>query len=157
MRGRRWLCMAAVSVLLVACSGEDGLFTQPEQKSESEQLTPTGYPSGEIQRASVYYNGTLYFYTAEGTELPLGEGFERVGAITAIDNTEYPSEEFCASRLEVGQEVYGNRDEPDQIYVKYDGGFGLFKKDSDGAGTHSGRTGAVSENAISYGNGKAGR
>lgn len=135
-----WIWTAGAAVLLMVYSSKGGVVSQTNQKAEAEQTAPTGYPSGEIQRASVCYNGTLYLYTADGFDLPLGDGFEKAGTIAAVDNTEYPSEDFHASRLDPGQEVYGNRDEPDRIYVKYNSGFGLFEKAEDGLNTLDGVT-----------------
>lgn len=125
MKKRIWLCLTALSFLLTACNSAMSPTEQPAITA-SEPATPTGYPSDELQRASVYYNGTLYLYSAEGIALPLEDGFKKVGSVSAVDNLEYPSEEFHGSRLETGQEVYANQDMPEKIYVKYDSGYGLF-------------------------------
>ena len=33
---------------------------------DHEELTPTGYPSDEVQRPQIMDNGVIYFYTANG-------------------------------------------------------------------------------------------
>ena len=58
-----WIWTAGAAVLLMVYSSKGGVVSQTNQKAEAEQTAPTGYPSGEIQRASVCYNGTLYLYT----------------------------------------------------------------------------------------------
>ena len=126
MKKRIWLWLAALSLLLTACSSDPGPADQ-SGTAASNPVTSTGYPSDEVQRAGVFYNGTLYLYSAEGIDLPLEAGFEKVGTVAAVDNTEYPSEEFHGSRLETGQEIYANKSMPEKIYVKYDSGYGIFE------------------------------
>lgn len=132
MKRWTWVCIVSISLLLAACSGNHDPAEQSGSDSAgTEQVTPTGYPADEVQRPCIYYNGSLYLYSAEGFNKPLEEGFEKVGTVAAVDNTKYPSEEFHGSRLETGQEVYADENASDKIYVKYDSGFGLFEKDAD--------------------------
>lgn len=128
MKRWTWLFIASVSFLLTACSTNPGPAA-PSAKVASDPVTPTGYPSDEVQRASVFYNGRLFLYSAEGFDVPLEAEFEQVGSVLAVDNAEYPSEEFHGSRLETGQEIYASQTQPDNLYIKYDSGFGLFETD----------------------------
>ena len=41
---------------------------------ESSTLAPTGYSSEEVQRISVFYDGSLYLYNATGFDLPKEDG-----------------------------------------------------------------------------------
>ncbi|WP_418579289.1 immunoglobulin-like domain-containing protein [Hungatella sp.] len=129
MKKWTWFCIVLISILLTACGTNPG----PAAPSVSDRVTPTGYPSDEVQRASVFYNGALYLYSAEGVDLPLEAGFEKVGTVSDVNNAEYPSEEFHGSRLETGQEVYASQAIPEKLYVKYDRGFGLFERDTYGS------------------------
>lgn len=69
---RGYFAVILLAGLLSACGTGD---------SEDAALTPTGYPSGEVQQITVYYNGTRYWYTAEGFDQPLEDGFEKVGEV----------------------------------------------------------------------------
>lgn len=132
MRRWTWVWIVSISLLLAACSGNHDPAAQSGSGSGgTEQVMPTGYPADEVQRPCIYYNGSLYLYSAEGFDKPLEKGFEKVGTVAAVDNTKYPSEEFHGARLERGQEVYADENASDKIYVKYDSGFGSFEKDAD--------------------------
>lgn len=96
--------------------------------SEDTALTPTGYPSGEVQRITIYYNGALYWYTSNGFDQPLEHGFEKVGEVDEVDNQEYPEEEFGGTRLDTGQEIYASQEDVSKIYVKYDSGYAVFER-----------------------------
>lgn len=98
--------------------------------SKDVSLTPTGYPSEEVQRITVYYNGDLYWYTSNGFDQPLEDGFEKVGEVENVDNQEYPDEEFGGTRLEAGQEIYASPEDSSKIYVKYDSGYAAFERRS---------------------------
>ena len=69
----------------------------------NEELTPTGYPSDEVQRPQIMYNGVIYFYTADGFDHPLPDGYEQVGEVKEVDNRQEPVEDWCGSRVEVGR------------------------------------------------------
>ena len=90
------------------------------------EVTPTGYPSGEIQQPQIRYNGQLYFYFATGFDEPLPSGYNRVGEIAAVDNTAEPAEDFHGARVEVGQEIYASDSALDTIYVEYEKGYTAF-------------------------------
>ncbi len=110
------VCLTLVFVLsLVGCNPK----TQ-------ESAAPTGYPSGEVQFITVFYNGNLYRYSTEGFDLPLEDGYEKVGEIKDVNNQEYPDTEFHGTRLHVGQEIYANGNDFSKIYVKYQSGYALF-------------------------------
>lgn len=116
---RGYFAVILLAGLLSAC-GTGG--------SEDAALTPTGYPSGEEQQTTVYYNGTRYWYTAQGFDQPLEDGFEKVGEVGRVDNQEYPEEEFGGTRLDGGQEIYASREDVSKIYVKYDSGYAVFER-----------------------------
>ena len=114
----------------------------------NEELTPTGYPSDEMQRPQIMYNGVIYFYTADGFDHPLPDGYEQVGEVKEVDNRQEPVEDWCGSRVEVGQKIYvsndtacGSRVEVGQkiyvsndtatIYVEYETGYAEFDAASD--------------------------
>ncbi|MBR5519158.1 MAG: hypothetical protein IKU55_00420, partial [Clostridia bacterium] len=83
-------------------------------------LAQTGYPSGEIQRPQVVYGGCVYLYVAEGVSNPLPSGFAAAGAVETVDNralSEKP--DWCGSRVEVGQRIFANADQPDTLYLEY--------------------------------------
>ncbi|OUQ13310.1 hypothetical protein B5E84_17615 [Lachnoclostridium sp. An14] len=114
----------------MADSPETGPFHAVGTAGEEEPArTPTGYDSGEVQRISIYYGGTLYLYEAAGFDLPLEEGFQLVGTVEESSDREYLFRELCGTRLEPGQEVYAHPEQRDRVYVKFDRGFGRFLAD----------------------------
>lgn len=92
-------------------------------------VTPTGYPSDEIQRPYVFYNGALYTYDATGFDEPLAEGCTRVGTVKEVDNSRYPDTDFYGCRVDAGQEIYADQENLDTIYLKYDNGYAVFSKE----------------------------
>lgn len=100
--------------LMIVLMGICGCGQQTGEKESS--TAPTGYPSGEVQREYVYYEDTLYVY-ADRYETSLPENCELVGEVLSVDNTKLPQEDFQASRLKVGNEVYAVTDE-NILYVK---------------------------------------
>ena len=103
---------------------------QTAQKAvpESSVLTPTGYASEEVQRSSLFYDGTLYLYNATGFNLPKEESWELLGQVAFVNNLELPTEDFYGTHLNVGQEIYWKPSEPQKLYVKYNSGFALLKQ-----------------------------
>ena len=96
----------------------------------NEELTPTGYPSDEVQRPQIMYNGVIYFYTADGFDHPLPDGYEQVGEVKEVDNRQEPVEDWCGSRVEVGQKIYVSNDTA-TIYVEYETGYAEYDAASD--------------------------
>ena len=90
------------------------------------EVTPTGYPSDEIQQPQIRYHGQLYFYFATGFDAPLPSGYNRAGEVAAVDNTAEPAEDFQGARVEVGQDIYVSDSDPDTIYVEYEKGYAAF-------------------------------
>ena len=86
-----------------------------------EELAPTGYPSGEVQRPFLYYHDTLYVYVdtlLEPTQLPLDP--VQIGVIETVDNKNMPETDFAASRMDVGTKLYAAKHEaenPKSIYA----------------------------------------
>lgn len=95
-----------------------------------ETVSPTGYPSDEAQRITVYYQGTRYWYMGDGFDQPLPDGFEKVGEIEEVDNTVYRDEELCGTQVEVGQEVYANAKDTSRVFLKYPDGYAAFEKEN---------------------------
>ena len=87
--------------------------------------TPTGYPTGSVQRPQIMYDGTLYLYSAKGFDEPLPEGFSLVGSVQCVDDANAPTRDFAGSLVEVGQKIYASP-ENSSIYVEYTDGFGEF-------------------------------
>lgn len=94
---------------------------------ESSPLTPTGYATKEVQRISVFYDGSLYLHNATGFDLPKEDSWELLGQVASVNNLEWPSEDFAGTHLNIGQEIYREPSEPQKLYVKYDSGFALFE------------------------------
>ena len=114
MKKRIAIVLTIVCLLgLVGCNGTDN-------------LTPTGYPSGQVQRQQVMYHGVFYYYTANGFDNPLPDGYESVGAVKEVDHDQEPSVDWCGSRVDVGQEIYAS-DNSSSIYLKYESGYAEFE------------------------------
>lgn len=103
-------------ICLCACGNE-----APE-----ENLTPTGYPTGEIQQSQVMYNGHIYYYSATGFDKPLPDGYMCVGTIENVDNLNEPEKDFHGARVELEQEVYASETNQNSLYLKYERGFAKF-------------------------------
>lgn len=104
---------------LAACAGN----TAPTQADETEiAVNATGYPSNEFPEASVFFDGMLYFPTyrdedlySDGAAAIRTLGLTPCGTVTAQSNTAAPDEEFEASHLKIGTQLY--RGEADALYV----------------------------------------
>ena len=93
---------------------------------ESEKEKPTGYPKDEIQAELIFVNERLYvnapIYVGDdnwGNGGLLPKGYEWFGEIAHIENKEEPDQDFEATHVEIGAEIYVNISEPGYIYVKY--------------------------------------
>ena len=95
-------------------------------RSERDTTTPTGYPSGQVQRQQVMYHSVIYYYTANGFDAPLPDGFELVGEVKEVDNDQAPSVDWCGSLVEVGQKIYASSGSS-SIYLEYERGYAEFK------------------------------
>lgn len=86
-------------------------------KAEPE-LEPTGYPTGQIQLTYLFFGGELYLYS-DGTVKLSDETLEPVGKVEKTDNVSFPNEEFEASRLTEGQEIFRKASgSDDKLYVR---------------------------------------
>lgn len=121
MSKKLFMTLGLSCLLLVGCQ------TAQKAVPESSVLTPTGYASEEVQRSSLFYDGTLYLYNATGFDLPKEESWELLGQVTFVNNLEFPTEDFYGTHLNVGQEIYWKPSEPQKLYVKYNSGFALFE------------------------------
>ena len=111
----------------LSCFILSGCQNSAKTALESSTLTPTGYASEEVQRISVFYDGSLYLYNATGFDLPKEDSWELLGQVVSVNNLEWPSEDFAGTHLNIGQEIYWEPSEPQKLYVKYDNGFALFE------------------------------
>lgn len=120
MKTRSHILIFLLSVFVLAgCQAGNG-------RAEAQSLTPTGYPSDEVQWPCLCFRETLYIYDANGFDLPLPEGYEEAGAVETMDNRVYPTEDFCSARVEPGTKFYASDADPDTIYVGYEKGYGKF-------------------------------
>ena len=121
MRKRLLVIFGIFGLLLAGC------HTVPNAAQETKTIAPTGYASEEVQRISLFYDGSLYLYNATGFDLPQKESWEFLGQIAFVNNLEYPTKDLNGTHLNVGQEVYRDPEFPQKLYVKYDSGFALFE------------------------------
>lgn len=121
----RWI-LCLLSMLCLLCMLILGACAKTEGPSE-ENLTPTGYPSGEIGQPQVMYNGQIYYYEFDGFDKPLPDDFEYVGLIEEVDNVNEPEEDFCGARVKVDQGIYANAEDEEVIYLKYEKGYAKFE------------------------------
>ena len=113
--------LVLTAVLFSACGvsePESQVATTPKTTTAETTLTPTGYPSGEIQRQTVFVDGVLYLRD-DGFSLN-GKTFEDssaefLGYTVSEDNLNFPDEHLEASRTAVGSAVY--RKSENEIYV----------------------------------------
>lgn len=115
---RKVLCLVVILCSLYLCACDNG--------SSNENLTPTGYPTGEIQQPQIMYNGQIYYYYATGFDEPLPNGYAHVGSVADVDNINEPEEDLHGARVTLEQEVYANETNQDSIYIKYEKGFAEF-------------------------------
>ena len=60
MRKELLVILGISGLLLVGC------HTVPNAAQETNTIAPTGYASEEVQRISLFYDGSLYLYNATG-------------------------------------------------------------------------------------------
>ena len=117
--------MLAIILVLTCLLGLVGC-----NKSQDDEPTPTGYPSGQVQRQQVMYNGVIYYYTANGFDNLLPDGFELVGAVKEVNNDQEPSDDWSGSLVDVGQKIYAATNSS-SIYLEYESGYAEFKAKDD--------------------------
>ncbi len=101
---------------------------EPENELNKEALTPTGYPSDEIDQPQLMYEGRIFYYWATGFKEPLPESFVLAGTVEKVDNKNKPENDWEGSRLEEGQEIYADPEQPGLLYVRYPNGFARFSE-----------------------------
>lgn len=121
MKKKQKIFIIVIVLLALAIIRNWGGNTQ----NNHEEITPTGYPSDEIQRQQVMYNGVLYYYTANGFNNPLPDGYEFVGEVKKVDNKQKPTADWCGSRVDIGQKIYVS-DNTSVIYLEYERGYAAF-------------------------------
>ena len=130
----------------LSCLLLSGCRTPARTASEPDTSASTGYASEEVQRISVFYDGSLYLYNATGFDLPREDGWQFLGNVASVNNLEWPAEDFCGTHLKPGQEIYYDPEEPKKLYVKYDRGFALFEAEENAETENTGTLGTgVSE------------
>ncbi|MCI8388609.1 MAG: hypothetical protein HFE63_09115 [Clostridiales bacterium] len=102
------------------------IFALPSCGIHSDVSTNTGYPSGQIQREMLYYDGSVWgrdFYGDDNygsgrylDELP--SGYTLVGEITSEDSYNIPAVDFQSAHIKVGVKVYASDENSDYIYLE---------------------------------------
>ena len=111
-----------IAAMVLAFSG----CSYPNNKPS--QFQPTG-PTGDgnnIDQPHVFYNNGLYAYYATGFDEDFPEDYELVGQIRTENNSMPPAEELAGCQVDVGQNVYAHKENPESIYVEYETGYALF-------------------------------
>ena len=104
-----------ISILLTLCS-----------TACCDTAEPTGYAAREIGQPQIMYGGRIYYYWATGFNEGLPDDYNYVGYIDNVDNEIEPSEDFSGCRLQIGQKIFANPDDDNEIYVQYKDGFARF-------------------------------
>ena len=107
-------------LFMTACQGST------VDQNEQQALASTGYPSGEIQQPQMMYRDQIYYYQAAGFDESLPSGYACVGSVSQVDNLSAPMENFCGSRVEIGQKIFASESDPDTIYIQYETGYARF-------------------------------
>ena len=104
--------------LLFGCAKVDVPDTNVD---EAEEKVGTGYPSGQIQREYIYYDGAVWVYdsyTPEAQRLEeLPTGAYLIGQTLENNPYEIPSEDFHTAHIVVGQNIYITSS-GDAIYIE---------------------------------------
>lgn len=112
-------------VFCVGCGNKEDNLKESVPQTSSDVITPTGYPSGEIQRACLMYNEKVYLDQFE-TRPELPEGCSLVGEIEGVDNVNGPAKNFQGARVEIGQKIYSSEDE-EMLYLQEEKHYRQFK------------------------------
>ncbi len=123
--------LIAILLSLTLTAALVGCDSTPIDETADTTDTPaeTGYP-GPVQNEAVMYNGYLFMHDNNGFDNPLPTGYDLAGTVQRVDNENIPSEDFVACYLDEGQEIYADSTVADVIYVRYSGGYALFKAES---------------------------
>ena len=98
MRKAHWWIILAVLLFLAGCAAD---------QEDPQAKYPTGYPSGQVQRSMVFYNGTLYVLRDGGgrDRVMYGLKMKQAAKVESVDNSKLPSEELAAAHLSVGDKI----------------------------------------------------
>ena len=96
---------SGLSSSLEQFSPEEAVLVDIYTGDTEESTNPTGYPTEEVGQPQLRYNGTVYYYFATGFDEPLPKGYNLVGTVTDVDNTQAPEENLHGARVDVGQEI----------------------------------------------------
>ena len=77
------------------------------QSQRSNETTPTGYASNEIDWAT-------------GFDEDLPDNYRYIGKVESVNNKEQPSKNYGGSSLEAGQNIYASDENPGVIYIEYE-------------------------------------
>ena len=119
------------SLLLVSCNSinenEHTANTFNVKDPILSSSAATGFPTGEIQRPQIMFHGTIFYYDASGFDLPLPDGFAKVGTVISVDNQKAPTINLTGARVAIGQSVFANPSIPNILYLSYENGFAKFE------------------------------
>lgn len=112
--------MAKQIILYILVSSCLMLFGCAAGVEEQSSVDDMGYSSGTVQIECVMVNDQLFQYSDEGWMSDIPKGYKKIGTILQVDNSNYPTENYNAGRLSVGDEIYvdSNSREVKNIYVK---------------------------------------
>lgn len=135
------LFLALTCVLVLVGCGRNEADPAEIPEAGTEETTPTGFPTGEVQQPQIMYNGLLYYYCATGFDEPLPTGYECAGMVEVVDNENVPQSECQGAQVAWGQEIYALPGVHDTIYLKYETGYARFslKSENNGQAEPSGR------------------
>ena len=115
------ILMILIAVVAVGCTFTGSITDAPDPELPTEEnVTPTGYPSGQMQIQLIYVNGQLYAWDSNASVRPTepGSRWILVGSILQEDNSQEPCQELTACRVPEGSEVYTDPDDALHIYFR---------------------------------------
>lgn len=142
MKRYSWFILILILILtFFSCSDIQSDSRTESQNDTVNQLTPTGrsdYPKDQVQCEMIVYDGIKWISYYRKTVDKLPEGYTVVGEIVMDDVYREPTEEFHASHVPEGSEIYaktetahytdndGNR-KNDLVYALIDGKYVEFQ------------------------------
>ncbi|MBE6616981.1 MAG: hypothetical protein E7627_03410 [Ruminococcaceae bacterium] len=104
-----FVLLISSTISLLSCTDKD---VPTPSSNETEEKVGTGFPSGQIQREYIYYDGVVWVYdsyTPNAQKLKvLPDGYTLVGQTLIEDSYEIPSEDFHTAHVEPGRNVYAS-------------------------------------------------
>lgn len=97
-------------------------FCDESAPTDEDGHGPTGAPLGVIGNPQIMVNGTLYYYSYNGAQYTIPEGFEKIGKVLEVNDYRVPKEDFCMAAVGVrvysGDEVYGSASDTSKVMIK---------------------------------------